>query len=102
MTPRLYERERKVEGYVGQVRVMNCGIPAKVIKYNSYIDIVVKFDTGEIRHCRVTNFLNGNVACRNDVDSISKETMKRLSMLAKYNNTTLDKCLSNILNEYNV
>lgn len=41
--------KKPIDSKVGERKRMNCGVIAEIIEYNSYNDITVKFDTGEIR-----------------------------------------------------
>ena len=52
---------------VGETKIMNNGRLAKIIKYNSYQDIDVQFEDGEIRHgVSYSYFQNGSIAHPNE------------------------------------
>lgn len=48
--------------HVGIRKVMNCGVGATVIEYNTPTDIKIQFDDGIIVSCIYGNFVNGEVA----------------------------------------
>ena len=51
---------------LGQKRIMNCGMEAKVIEDNGCEDITVQFSDGTIKtHCSRHNFLRGKIRNRN-------------------------------------
>ena len=47
---------------IGEERVMNCGMKAKIIAYKNYKDIDIQFEDGYIRkHTNYKNYINGRI-----------------------------------------
>ena len=47
---------------IGEERMMNCGMKAKIIEYKNYKNIDIRFEDGHIRkHVRYGDFIKGNV-----------------------------------------
>ena len=48
---------------LGEERVMNCGLKAKIIRYKNSQDIDVEFEDGTVRlHCTYSAFRNGSIS----------------------------------------
>lgn len=55
--------ETNAEKYIGQTRMMNCGMNATVIAYRGCNDIDVRFENGTIReHMRISSWKNGEIS----------------------------------------
>ena len=51
------------ENYIGQTRMMNCGLNATVIAYRNSNDADVQFENGTVRkHIQIHSFLKGEIA----------------------------------------
>ena len=47
---------------IGEERIMNCGMKAKIIEYKNDKNIDIRFEDGHIRkHVRYGDFIKGNV-----------------------------------------
>ena len=56
-------KKEKTFSWIGETKMMNCGLTATIIEASGYHDITIQFEDGLIRHhCRKDRFNNGSIA----------------------------------------
>lgn len=67
---------------VGEIRTMNCGMDAEIIKYITEADIDVRFEDGTIvQHRRYGSFIIGNIRNPNKNPQVRKERVGEIKMM---------------------
>lgn len=60
---RKQQRQQQRQQRIGETRIMNCGMAAKIVKYAAHVDIDVQFEDGiVVRHKTYDSFKKGNIA----------------------------------------
>lgn len=68
--------------YIGQTRMMNCGMTASIITYRNNNDIDVRFENDDIRkHMKMSSFKNGKIA----LESFDKRKTDYINMTRTMN-----------------
>lgn len=58
-----FQKDFNNSNRIGERRLMNCGVVAEIVEYNSYDNMTIRFDTGEIRNrVHYTKFCRGAVS----------------------------------------